>query len=203
VLGIPITFMTTDTSLLVSVALFWVGGYGLGRDIDLEASLQIERRRAQTFAHEAERAQLVALRTHLDPPFLFNTLNAIAARCREDGDTAERATPELSNMLRSVLEASRRGAWPLRREIELSRALLDLHRIRDPERLVVRTELEDLPNIEVPPMILLPVTENAVKHGPGAGHRGEVTLALSVVGGEVVFCVENPGRYAGPREGGE
>jgi two-component system sensor histidine kinase AlgZ len=203
VLGLPVTFMTTDTSLLVSVALFWVGGYGLGRDIDLEASLQFERRRARALAHEAERAQLLALRTHLDPHFLFNTLNAIAEWCREDGETAERATLELSSMLRSVLEASRRGAWPMRREIELSQALLDLHRIRDPERLVVRTELDPIPAVEVPPMILLPLTENAMKHGPCAGHRGEVVMRVHAVGDEVVFEIDNPGRFAGPRAGGE
>lgn len=203
VLGLPVTFMTTDTSLLVSVALFWVGGYGLGRDIDLEASLAAERRRARSLQHEAERAQLLALRTHLDPHFLFNTLNAIAEWCREDGETAERATLELSSMLRSVLEASKRSAWPLRREIELSQALLDLHRIRDPERLVVRAEVDVLPAIEVPPMILLPLTENAVKHGPGAGHRGEVVVRVRESGKNAVFEIDNPGRFTGPRDGGE
>lgn len=202
-LGVPTTFMTSDTSLLVSVALFWVGGYGLGRDIDLEASLHRERERTRTLAHEAERAQLLALRSHLDPHFLFNTLNAIAEWCREDGETAERATLELSSMLRSVLDASRRGSWPLQRELDLSRALLDLHRIRDPERLVVRDEIAGLPAIEVPPMIFLPLTENAVKHGPGAGHRGEIVLRASVDADTIVFEVDNPGPFTGPREGGE
>jgi two-component system sensor histidine kinase AlgZ len=91
----------------------------------------------------------------------------------------------------------------MRREIELSQALLDLHRIRDPERLVVRTELDPIPAVDVPPMILLPLTENAMKHGPCAGHRGEVVMRVHAVGDEVVFEIDNPGRFAGPRAGGE
>ncbi|MCA9712589.1 MAG: histidine kinase, partial [Myxococcales bacterium] len=112
-LGIGPTFMTSDVSLLVSLCLFWVGGYGLGRHIDLESSLAFERARAQQLAAEAERAQLLALRSHLDPHFLFNTLNAIAEWCREDGEVAEQATLRLSAMLRTVLAGTREPAWPL------------------------------------------------------------------------------------------
>ena len=50
----------------------------------------------------AERAQLLALRAHLDPHFLFNTLNAIAEWCRQDGEIAERAVLQLSSMLRAM-----------------------------------------------------------------------------------------------------
>ncbi len=203
VLGLPATFMTSPTSLLVSTALFWVGGYGLGRDIDMERSLHVAQARAAELTHEAERAQLLALRAHLDPHFLFNTLNAIAEWCREDGATAERATLELSTMLRAVLEGTRRAAWPLSRELELSQMLLDLHRIRDPERLTVELDIDDAPALEVPPMILLPLTENAAKHGPGAGHRGVVRLRARTVGDDVELSVDNPGRFEGERDGGE
>lgn len=203
VLGVPPTLMTSPTSLLISTALFWVGGYALGRDIDMERSLRVAQHRAEVLTHEAERAQLLALRAHLDPHFLFNTLNAIAEWCREDGATAERATLELSTMLRAVLEGTRRAAWPLSRELELSRMLLDLHRIRDPERLKVELDVDDAPTLEVPPMLLLPLTENAVKHGPGAGYRGTVRLSARAVGADLQLCVDNPGAFEGEREGGE
>jgi signal transduction histidine kinase len=203
ILGMPPTFMTTSTSLMVSTALFWVGGYGLGRDVDMERSLDLAHRRADALAHEAERAQLLALRSHLDPHFLFNTLNAIAEWCREDGATAERATLELSAMLRTVLDGTHRSAWPLAQELELSRMLLDLHRVRDPERLTMDLDVDGAPSIEVPPMILLPLTENAVKHGPGAGHRGTVRLRAHTVDDAFVFEVDNPGAFAGERAGGQ
>ena len=52
------------------------------------------------------------------------------------------------------------------------------------------------------PMILLPLAENAVKHGPAAGHRGAIRVAVSS-GTTLHVTVENAGRYAGPREGSE
>jgi LytS/YehU family sensor histidine kinase len=190
---------------MVSTALFWVGGYGLGRDIDLEASLKQARARANTMAKEAERAQLLALRSHLDPHFLFNTLNAIAEWCREDGETAERATLELSSMLRTIMEATRLRTWSLQRELELAETLLDLHLIRDPGLFELRRNVpEPVPDIELPPMVLLPLVENAVKHGPAAGERGVVELVVEVdADADVRFEISNPGRFAGPRPGGE
>jgi len=203
-LGIGPTFMTSDVSLLVSVALYWVGGYGLGRHIDLESSLAFERSRVRELAAEAERSQLLALRSHLDPHFLFNTLNAIAEWCREDGEVAEQATLRLSDMLRTILVATREPAWPLRRELDLARTLLGLHRIRDPERFTLETEgLDEAPLIQVPPMILLPLVENAAKHGPNAGHRGPIVLRVHIRHGRLAIEVDNPGRFTGERSGGE
>lgn len=203
-LGMQPTLMTSDISLWVSVALFWVGGYGLGHTIDMERSLARERARAQTLQQEAERAQLLALRSHLDPHFLFNTLNAIAEWCREDGEIAERATLALSDMLRTVLKGTQVPAWPLLRELELCHTLLRLHRVRDPDRLTIELDWDEpLPTLEVPPMILLPLVENAMKHGPGAGHAGTVILRAGVEGRDFVFAVDNPGEFTGLREGGE
>ena len=128
-------------------------------------------------AREAEGAQLLALRSHLDPHFLFNTLNAIAEWCREDGETAERAVMRLSAMLRTVLAGVRASTWPLAEELALLDTLFELHRLRDPDRVRVTRHLpEPLPDVAVPPMLLLPLAENAVKHGPAAGHAGEIVL---------------------------
>ena len=92
--------------MLVCLALFLVGGWGLARDIWFERRLARAEAQVVGLAREAERAQLMALRTHLDPHFLFNTLNAIAEWCRQDGETAERAVLQLSAMLRTVLALS-------------------------------------------------------------------------------------------------
>lgn len=202
--GIGPTFMTSDVSLLVSVALFCVGGYGLGRDIDMESTLAHERARGRRLEAEAERAQLLALRSHLDPHFLFNTLNAIAEWCREDGEVAEAATLRLSDMLRTVLVATRSPAWPLRKELALAENLIDLHRVRDPDRFTLHTQgLDALPTVQVPPMIFLPLVENAAKHGPNAGHHGPIELRVLTEGDTLALEVENPGPFAGERPQGE
>jgi hypothetical protein len=87
-LGMGHTFLTAPSSVVVSLALFLVGGLGLGRDIWLEHRWLRAEARAQAHARDAERAQLLALRSHLDPHFLFNTLNAIAEWCRARGHAA-------------------------------------------------------------------------------------------------------------------
>jgi len=195
--------MTTEPSLAVCMALFWVGGWGLARDIDLEAHLGRARARAEALAREADHAQLFALKSHLDPHFLFNTLNAIAEWCRADGVVAERAILQLSSMLRTMMTGITTTTWPLAREIELVDALLALHAIRDPTLFEVERVVPDpLPEIEVPPMVLLPLIENAMKHGPLARNKGTVRFAVTSSGDEVLVEIENPGAYAGPRAGG-
>lgn len=202
--GMGATFLTHRASLLVSGALFLVGGWGLARDIGLDASLERERSRSAALEREAEQAQLLALRAHLDPHFLFNTLNAIAEWCREDGETAERAVLQLSAILRAVLDGVKLPAWPLQKEIELSKTLLSLHQMRDPTAFSVEYDLPtDIAAIPVLPMILLPLAENAVKHGPASGHRGPITLKVTSDGQLVHIYLANPGPYRGPRKGSD
>ncbi len=201
-LGMAPTFLTVRSSLLVCCTLFLVGGWGLGRDIFFEASLTRERQRGDELAREAEHAQLLAIRSHLDPHFLFNTLGAIAEWCREDGEVAERAVLQLSSILRAVLAGVKSPAWPLASELDLVRALFALHLLRDPDRFVVTWNIEDA-HANVPPMILLPLAENAVKHGPAKGHRGAIAMNVRTIGGRVVVTLENPGRYEGPRDGSD
>jgi hypothetical protein len=187
-LGLGPTFLTDPGSLLVATVLYLVGGWGLGRDIGLELDL----------AH----SRLQAMRTHLDPHFLYNTLNAIAEWCAEDPRVAEDATLRLAAMMRGLLEGLERRAWPLEREIELTEDLLELHRMRDPEAFTTSFEVDraaaDAP---VPPLLLLSLAENAVKHGPRAGHRGQVTVRVSAAPRLLRIEIENPGPLS-PAAGG-
>lgn len=202
--GMGTTFLTSRPSLLVEVALFWVGGWGLARDIDFEENLRKERARAKELEREKDHAELVALKSHLDPHFLFNTLNAIAEWCRTDGRVAEKAILQLSGMLRTVMSGidAPGGAWPLEKEIELCDALFAMYLVRDPEMFVYEKVLPaKLPDASVLPMVLLPIAENAMKHGPSKGHRGKVTLEVETTEDTLTIRITNPGAYAGPRDG--
>ena len=203
-LGVLGTFLTVDPSLAIMLGLFWVGGWGLGRDIDLEAQVARQMARAEALEREKERAQLLALKSHLDPHFLFNTINAIAEWCQEDPATAEAALLKLATMLRTMLSGLSAPSWPLPEELALLDDLLALHAVRDPDRFTVRkTGWGDAPPLSVPPMLVLPLVENAMKHGPAAGHRGEVEIAVTASADRVCIRVENPGPYTGPRPGGQ
>jgi two-component system sensor histidine kinase AlgZ len=192
VLGITHMFLGDRSSLAVCIALFLVGGWGLGRDIGYERSVQ-------RLTRAAEEAQLLALRAHLDPHFLFNTLNAIAEWCRTDGAVAERAVLQLSAILRAVLEGVHENRWAIERELTLVRQFFELHRMRDTGLFSVSESVTA--HGQVPPMVLLALAENAVKHGPAAGHRGEIKLSIEPEDGGVRITLENPGAYGGPREG--
>lgn len=196
-LGMGPTFLGDRTSLAVSIGLFLVGGWGLGRDIAYE-------HRVEKLTRAAEEAQLLALRAHFDPHFLFNTLNAIAEWCRQDGAVAEEAVLRLSAMLRTLLDGVKESRWPLERELQLVRDLFELHLLRDKGLFTLEQRLPaPLPAIDVPPMSLLTLAENAVKHGPAAGHRGVLSLEVARADGGVVIALENPGPYHGPRAGSD
>lgn len=111
-------------------------------------------------------ATLIALKAQLSPHTLFNALNTIAALIPENPRAAERAVEHLSNLLRRILQALELEQWTLREEFSLVRDLLDLERIRFGERLTVATDLSPgLANLPIPPLVLLPLAENALKHG--------------------------------------
>jgi len=181
------TFLTDAGSLAIAGVLYCVGGWGLGRDIELE--------------HDLEHVRLKAIRAHLDPHFLFNTLNAIAEWCAEDPRVAEEATIRLADMLRAMLEGLEHRAWPLSREVALARDLLELHRLRDAEAFTPVIEIDPaVTEIEIPPLVLVSVVENAIKHGPRAGHRGTIAIRVSATADGVRCAVTNPGAYAPARD---
>ncbi len=198
-LGLGNTFLSAPGSLLVEPALFWVGAWGLGRDIELEG-------RADRMTRAAEDAQLLALRSHLDPHFLFNTLNALAEWCRIDPALAEEGILSLSRLLRSIFEAVRPGEakpWTLGDEVDLAERLFALHALRDPGAIQVEVAIDPaLRTLLVPPLLILPLAENAMKHGIGKGARGRVTLTANAVDDAVEVAVESPGVLGVERPGG-
>ncbi len=150
-------------------------------------------------AEEARRreveARLEALRSRTNPHFLFNALNTIAGLVHDDPDAAERAVEELSALLRYTLEASRAERLPLGEELAVVRRYLALEGVRLGERL--RSELaveEGLDTLAVPPLVLLPLVENAVRHGIAPRREGGlVRVEARRDGDTLVLAVEDDG----------
>jgi hypothetical protein len=158
-----------------------------------EAGHRSERRalEAQVAAREAE---LRALRAQMDPHFLFNALNSVSALVGADPQGARRMLEQLAGFLRGSLELDRAERIPLAKELALAHAFLQIERVRFGERLRFVTEIDEAAaSVEVPPLLLQPLVENALKHG--IAHLvdgGTVTVQAKRRGDTMYLVVENP-----------
>lgn len=116
-----------------------------------------------------KQAELDALRARIHPHFLFNTLHGISALVRKDPREAERLIAKLGALLRSVLEYERQDLVPLAAEIEFLRNYLDIEGARFGQRLRSSITVDEhAAGALVPPLLLQPLVENAIRHGLSA-----------------------------------
>ena len=146
-----------------AVASFFLVRDKLGEMRDV---LQSERvRTAEAERAEAE-AELRLLRAQVEPHFLFNTLAHVASHIETDPSQARALMDRLIQYLRSALRHSRQERATLSQELEVVHGYLDLMRERMPHRLHSNEDVsDDVRQTEVPPMVLQPLVENAIKHG--------------------------------------
>ncbi|MCR5886042.1 histidine kinase [Rhizobacter sp. J219] len=165
-----------------------VGGLGLRHFATREQLAREAAARAEA-QHLAVEAQLRLLRTQLEPHMLFNTLANLRGLVREDADRAEAMIDRLIVYLRGTLSASQTESVPLGREFAQLRAYLEIMSLRMGPRLTFRLELPaELEGTQVPPMLLQPLVENAIKHGlePKVGSaRIEVVARATDAGIEI------------------
>lgn len=124
---------------------------------------QLDRIRLQSTVKELE---LKTIKAHINPHFIFNALNSIRALVDENPGRARTAITELSNILRSSMQAEKAETTPLEKELNIVKDYLALEHIRFEDRLRVEYEIdEDTLDQPVPPMMLQTLVENAIKHG--------------------------------------
>jgi hypothetical protein len=161
--------LSGDVAFVTNVAL------AAGRRID---ALRLTQERYERAVREQEteklasQAELKALRAQLNPHFLFNALTTIGYLIQAAPPRALDTLMRLTALLRGVLRSE--GEYTtLGRELDLIEAYLDIERARFEDRLRVRIDVpEDLRDLAVPPLILQPLVENAVKHGIAPLRRG-------------------------------
>lgn len=160
--------------------------------IEFEKSVLSERREfnLKLLAQEAE---FKTLRAQIDPHFLFNSLNSISALTTVDPAGARKMTILLAEFLRKSLKLSARKKISLDEELELSSNFLDIEKIRFDERLKAAFVIDPAAKAcLVPPLILQPLIENAVKHGiSNLVDGGEITVQTKRMGSRLKMSVEN------------
>lgn len=135
--------------------------------LHLRRTMQRERREQQLRLRLVE-TELMVFRAQLEPHFLFNTLNSIASLVRLNSTRlAVDAISQLASLLRNVLDLGQRQYMPWRWELAFTRGYVALQQLRYGERLEVAFDADGIPSERlVPALLLQPLIENAIHHGP-------------------------------------
>ena len=171
--------------------------------IEREAAARSEALASRAEAERA-RVELHALRSRLQPHFLFNTLHGIRALVLRDPEKAADAIETLGGLLRYILDLEGRESdlVSVREELEFTRAYVELERHRLGGRLAVEESIdEDALDARIPALTLQPLIENAIRHGIAPRARGgTVRIAVRRSGAALEVVVEDDG--VGPAEEG-
>jgi signal transduction histidine kinase len=124
--------------------------------------------------------ELNTIKSHINPHFIFNSLNSIRALVDENPQRARTAITELSNILRSSMQVEKMETVPLHKELDIVKDYLALEQMRFEERLKIEMDIdEDTLEQPVPPMMLQTLVENAIKHGISKKIKGGVVKVIS------------------------
>jgi two-component system LytT family sensor kinase len=186
-------FLGSPSSLWMTLLVVLVTVVAVATPIKIWNSARIEHR-LQEQAQLLLAAKIEALKSQINPHFLFNTLTSISSLIRSQPDTARTLILKLSALLRRLLQ-SHQHFVTLREELESIDEYLDIEVIRFGPKLRVRKEISpDTLDVVVPSMILQPLVENSIKHGfarkvgPGA-----ITIRSHRENGRAVIEVEDDG----------
>ena len=143
--------------------------------------------------------ELKTIKAHINPHFIFNSLNSIRALVDENPQRARKAITELSNILRSSMQAEKMETVPFERELSIVKDYLALENMRFEDRLKVEYQVDDdTLDQPVPPMMLQTLVENAIKHGISKQINGGIVKIISDFKGDYhQLVVQNTGQLNG------
>jgi signal transduction histidine kinase len=175
-----------------------VGGLGEYRRRSLGAAALLHEAELNRIRLQSELAagRLQVLQAQIEPHFLFNSLANVRRLLRTDGDAGRAMLADLMRYLESALPRMRDDSSTLARETELVRAFLAVHQVRMGRRLEVHIDVPpQLGSRAVPPMMLLTLIENALKHGLGPlPEGGAISIGAVEADGRLLLRVADTGR---------
>jgi len=178
--------------LLIAI---WMLIYIVYHYVEKNRNDQLDRLKLETTVKELE---LKTIKSHINPHFIFNSLNSIRALVDENPKRARRAITELSNILRSSMQAEKSETVTLERELDIVKDYLALEQMRFEERLKIEFEIdEDTLQLPVPPMMLQTLVENAIKHGISKQIKGGVVRVVAAFeNNNLELLVQNTGQLS-------
>lgn len=170
--GTPIWFYYFDNVFYSSSTLF------ISTALSLFSIFFKREEERQALIREKQSAELKALKTQINPHFIFNTLNNIYSLVYQNSEKALPAIEELSQLLRYSTKDLEKDFIPLEKEIGYLESLIELEklRIKNPELLIIHKKI-NFPTLNISPMLLVPFVENAFKHGDFSGKGFTLKIA--------------------------
>ena len=180
--GMSEWFIGSLRSVIIMTLLFGIGISAL------------ESMRARVAQASAE-ARLASLESRVQPHFLFNTLNSIAALVHDDPARAEKMTTDLAALMRSSLDQQSTPLVPLEEELRIVRTYLDIERVRFGDRLRYRIDVDpSLGTVDVPRLSVQTLVENSVKYAVSPRRDGASVVVRADGGsGRVRLTVQDDG----------
>jgi LytS/YehU family sensor histidine kinase len=166
--------------------VFYLIQFGIFHAYQFWKESQWQQQKEKELLQLAYQSEVNVLKAQIQPHFLFNTLNSISASVPPEQEKTRELIAKLADTFRFSLKSSQLELVPLHEEIDFIQNCLELEQHRFGKRLAVEYHLdEQIADVLVPPMLLQPIVENAIKHG----------IAPSIKGGKIsITCVKDKNR---------
>ena len=157
-------------------------------------STQLEVSRAEQLREMANKAELRALQSKINPHFLFNALNAISSSIRMNPDTARQLIFNLSRYLRYNIELKDDEQIDIRKELYQIKDYIAIEQARFGDKLTVIYDIDEEVSCFIPSLLIQPLVENAIVHGiQRSKGKGVVTISITESGNRVRISVRDTG----------
>lgn len=175
--------------------LFYILQFGVLHLYDETRRVIAQQKRTAELRELALKSELTAIKAQLNPHFLYNVFNTINASLPPKQEYTRELVAKLADLFRYQLRASRLDKFSLEEEIDFNRTYLELEKARYQDRLQVQWEVDSsLLDARVPPMILQPIVENAIRHGISPKiDGGTVTIEIKEQGKNMEVLISDNG----------
>jgi two-component system, LytTR family, sensor kinase len=199
---IPQVFLTSEVNAIHNIGFFassmlFVLSWAASSGIRLGMEWQETEERRKESENARLKAELLQLKSQLNPHFLFNTLNGIYTLTLAKNDAAPEAVLKLSHLLRYVMTEAEADWVPLENDLDHLQHFIDLHKMRLTSQTPVSFNVTgDTAGKQIAPLLLLPFVENAFKFGSSARELSPIELSLSVHSDTLEFTCKNRIQHA-------